>query len=1101
MNPVQFSIRKKIIFFTVVPVTLLYNLIFGIHLYFSLKQATDAVARGLIEQVWHNAGKIDSHTQQLMTMTSFMAGMLGRMPVTDHGMIREFLSDLVEKNHLVRGFAYVKLGRSFQHWDVFHAYREKGRAQLNETIDTGLFPAQFWWANQEPQKEGFWTSPRGSAEQGWTVSYIVPVFSANALQGYFWMDINLADFRHLLVSNITGNASFSIVNGAGEYLQTDSETPKRYQLSSIHQSQFYYGSPGLWHDLEALIAKGEPAFRNKWVPIRRHEYWLMGAPIKSGSWWMISYAPRKTVLAPVIDQAQINALLMILSLTLIFTCASLVSVRITRPIIRLKRAMDDFTYRQVKPEIRCNSRDEIGSLTESFQQLVNKLADREKALHKARTSNIGHLLERLRGNYFYFNLNKDGCVTHVSPSIEAILGYSQSEFLRPLIGYLATQDSKFRFRDQLWEAKQGRWGDTFELDIRHLNGSIRRLEIFWCDMGDLPDKQYPVEGLANDITDRVSDTKKFKLLLDSAPDATIIATPEGIIGMANSRAEDLFGFHREDLVNMPLSLLTPLESRLSHPLLGDLKMASWEQLCLVGFESKGIDRKGRAFPVEITSNPLKTDDGLLVSMVVRDITERKRIEHELMTAKEEAERANLAKGLFLSNMSHELRTPLNGVLGNAQLLLRNLSLSSDQRKSLNTIEASGQHLLSLINDILDLTKIESSQIELHPSAVRLMELLRGVRNILMERAASKGLELRLLPIGPLPEIVMLDEIKVRQVLLNLLSNGVKYTVRGWVECRVCVERKDIVFEVRDTGVGIAPEDLEKVFEPFRQVHLGLQIGGSGLGLAISRRLVSAMGGHLDVISEPGKGSRFIFTLPLVRGSFEALEEHQRLLPGSIYAYLGEKYKDTRILVVDDVESNRDMISGLLCSAGFRVDMASNGLQALEALKKTDYDLILMDISMPVMDGVAAIKHMRRLPGKKSLKAVAVTASVSHEAKERLLNQGFDEYIGKPLDAGLMFDKIRYLLGIDYVTESPGLECNEEMLFQRLKDMHLDSFVHSIIFAFEQGDLECLEKALRSFENEPELIDVVSFLLALTADMDIARLENFVGQLIDDFGRS
>ncbi|KEI71382.1 ATP-binding protein [Endozoicomonas elysicola] len=1096
----QFSIRKKIIFFTVVPVTLLYNLIFGIHLYFSLKQATDAVAKGLIEQVWHNAGKIDSHTQQLMTVTSFMADMLSRMPVTDHAMIKHFLSDLVERNPLVRGFTYVKLGSSFQHWDVFHAYMGDGEVKLDETVDTGLFPAQFWWANQGMQKTGFWTSPRGAADTGWAVSYIVPVFSESTLYGYFWMDINLADLRNQLVENTTGNASFSIVNGAGEYLQTDSETPKRYQLNSIHQSQFYYGSPGLWSDLEELIERGEPAFRHKWVPVRQNEYWLMGAPIKSASWWMISYAPRETVLAPVIDQAQINALLMILSLTLIFTCASLVSVRITRPIVRLKRAMDDFTYRQVKPVITHISRDEIGSLTESFQQLVNKLADREKALHKARASNIGHLLERLRGNYFYFNLNKDGCVTHVSPSIEAILGYSQSEFLRPLIGYLATQDSKFRFRDQFREAKQGRWGDTFELDIRHLNGSIRRLEIFWSDMGDLPGKQYLVEGLANDITDRVSDTKKFKLLLDSAPDATIIATPEGIIGMANSRTEDLFGFHREDLVNMPLSLLTPLENRLGHPLLGDLEKASWEQLCLVGYESRGIDRKGRVFPVEITSNPLKTDDGLLISMVARDITERKRIEHELMRAKEEAERANLAKGLFLSNMSHELRTPLNGVLGNAQLLLRNLSLSSAQRKSLNTIEASGQHLLSLINDILDLTKIESSQIELHPSAVRLMELLRGVRNILMERAASKGLELRLLPIGPLPEIVMLDEIKVRQVLLNLLSNGVKYTVKGWVECRVSVERKDIVFEVRDTGVGIAHEDLEKVFEPFRQVHLGLQIGGSGLGLAISRRLVSAMGGELDVTSEPGKGSRFIFTLPLVRGSFEALKEHQRLLPGSIYVHLEERCHGVRVLVVDDVESNRDMMAGLLDSAGFRVDIACNGLQALEAVKQVDFDLILMDISMPVMDGVTAIKHVRKLPGKSEIKVVAVTASVSHEARERLLSQGFDEYIGKPLDAGLMFDKIRCLLGIDYITASPKPEWNEDILLQRLKDMHMDAFAHSTISAFEQGDLECLEQALHAFEGDAELADVVGFLLTLTADMDIARLENFIGQLVENFGK-
>ena len=174
--------------------------------------------------------------------------------------------------------------------------------------------------------------------------------------------------------------------------------------------------------------------------------------------------------------------------------------------------MDDFTYRQIEPEFTHVSHDEIGSLTASFQQLVSKLADRERALHQARTSNIGHLLERLRGNYFYFNLDQDGCITHVSPSIEAILGYSPTVFHTPLIDYLANDDSKRRFRGQFRAAHRGRLGDTFELDIRHLNGSVRRLEIFWSDMGD--QRQYLVEGLANDITDRVSDTKKFKLLLE-----------------------------------------------------------------------------------------------------------------------------------------------------------------------------------------------------------------------------------------------------------------------------------------------------------------------------------------------------------------------------------------------------------------------------------------------------------------------------------------------------------------------------------------------------------------------------------------------------------
>ncbi|MGB1272484.1 MAG: PAS domain-containing sensor histidine kinase, partial [Endozoicomonas sp.] len=360
------------------------------------------------------------------------------------------------------------------------------------------------------------------------------------------------------------------------------------------------------------------------------------------------------------------------------------------------------------------------------------------------------------------------------------------------------------FWERFRAALQGQFGENFELDIRHQNGSARRIEISWSDMGNAPGRACLIEGLANDITERVSDTKKFKLLLDSAPDATVIVTPEGVISMLNSRAEELFGFHREDLVNMPLSLLTPFESRARHPLLGDLTRASWEQLCLPGFESCGIDRSSRLFPVEITSNPLKTDDGLLIFMVIRDITERKRIEKELMTAKEQAERANQAKGLFLSNMSHELRTPLNGVLGNSQLLLRSLALQHAQRKCLKTIETSGRHLLYLINDILDLTKIESSEIELNPIAVDLLDFLKGVSSMVMEKATGKGLELRLLPVEPLPEAVELDEVKVRQVLLNLLSNGVKYTVHGWIELRVRVQRQRLLFEVSDTGVGIEP---------------------------------------------------------------------------------------------------------------------------------------------------------------------------------------------------------------------------------------------------------------------------------------------------------
>ena len=262
-----------------------------------------------------------------------------------------------------------------------------------------------------------------------------------------------------------------------------------------------------------------------------------------------------------------------------------------------------------------------------------------------RANNIGHLVQRLRGQYFYFNLDEQGRVIHVSPSIQSILGYKPLEFLGPFGRFIGEPSQRALFREQLQGVLSGN-ATTFELEVLHSDGRHRRLEIFWNDMFDAKGTYSIIEGMANDITERINDTRKFKALLDSAPDATVISTPEGIISMINGRAEDMFGFDQQELINMPLRLLTPLNCRSTHPLLGDLGAVSWEQFCLTGFESHGIDREGRVFPVDITSNPLETDDGLLISMVVRDITERKRIERELTEAKEQAERANRAKGCF-----------------------------------------------------------------------------------------------------------------------------------------------------------------------------------------------------------------------------------------------------------------------------------------------------------------------------------------------------------------------------------------------------------------------------------------------------------------------
>ncbi|OED44288.1 hypothetical protein ACH42_07955 [Endozoicomonas sp. (ex Bugula neritina AB1)] len=1074
---------------------LLYNLIFGVHLYLSIKQATDAVAKRLTEQVWHYANEVDAYANNIVRMAHSSSGLLSRKKFIDRLDVENYLENLLQEYKLTRGVSLLWLKSNYRRWKVYHAYRSDNNIHVESNSNAWLLPQHIWWLQSQKGRHGYWTEPRGNIQTGWLVSYMVPIYSGNMLQGYFMVDVDLADLRHQVVDTDIAQPKFSILNGFGNYVQTDSDTALKYQLQSIYQSQDLYGTSRLWNDIRKLVEVGKPIFRKVWVPMQQQEYWLVGAPISSGNWWMTTHIRREVALTSVREQAQVEALVMLLSLVLIFSCACLVSDRISRPVSRLKQSMDDFTYRQIKPVISCSSSDEIGSLTESFRTLVDKLADREQALHDARTNNIGHLVQRLRGSYFYFNLDLDGCITHVSPSVEAVLGYKDNDFIRPFIGFLTNQDMKLYYREKFRNVQAGHWGEAFELDMRHKNGSTRRIEIFWSDMGGSSGKRTLIEGLANDITERVNDTKKFKLLLDSAPDATVVATPEGIIGMVNTRAEALFGFHRDELVNMPLKLLTPDKERKRHPLLGELNHANWEELCLLEFESVCVDRQSRLFPVEITSNPLKTDDGLFISMAIRDITERKKIESEVTTAREQAERANQAKGLFLSNMSHELRTPLNGVLGNAQLLLRNRNLPEHERKFLQSIEASGKHLLSVINDILDMTKIESSEIDLNLTANSVRELMQDVQNILIEKAAGKGIELRLIIEEPIPEVVMLDENKLRQVLINLVSNAVKYTLKGSVELKLAVHARQLLFTVTDTGVGIPRGDLERVFEPFRQVHANMQVGGTGLGLAISRKLVVVMGGEgINVTSKEGQGSKFQFKVPLVSGNPDLLDEKRRLQGGSIHMNLREEDRGIQVLVVDDIENNRDMLAALLMSAGFSVRRACNGVEAVEAVKAHNFQLVLMDIRMPVMDGVQAITRIRQIKGKGEVKSIAVTASVSHEAKECLLKQGFDGYLGKPLDAGQLFDSVARLLDISFEEGSVDKVWDEKQLLSTLGIDQCVELVSMLLVALELGDLESLEHSLMVLKEELDSNEFIDYLLNLSRDMNVEKLEQLARQL-------
>ncbi|HEY9105142.1 MAG TPA: response regulator [Roseateles sp.] len=383
-------------------------------------------------------------------------------------------------------------------------------------------------------------------------------------------------------------------------------------------------------------------------------------------------------------------------------------------------------------------------------------------------------------------------------------------------------------------------------------------------------------------------------------------------------------------------------------------------------------------------------------------------------ARHAAEAANQAKSLFLAGMSHELRTPLNAILGYAQLLTLEGGLSPRQERGLDTIHQSGQHLLALINDILDLARIEAGRTELNPQPLELPEFLKAVVDLMRVKADEKQLAFEF-DAGPgLPQTVLADERRLRQVLLNLLGNAIKFTDSGKVSLRAAAEPKApagvlLRLDVEDTGVGMRPDEMQCIFEPFRQVgDVKRRSGGTGLGLAITRALVIEMGGQVQVSSEFGRGTRLSVELPLPLAQ-QLTAPPQK--PLRLARYLGPP---RRVLVVDDVAANRALMTDFLTKAGFEVAQASDGSELLAAAKAFRPDLILMDSVMPSVDGVEATRRLRRDADLAAIPVIAISASASPEHRADCLKAGVNVFLTKPVALEVLQGHLRELLGLQWI---------------------------------------------------------------------------------------
>jgi signal transduction histidine kinase len=414
--------------------------------------------------------------------------------------------------------------------------------------------------------------------------------------------------------------------------------------------------------------------------------------------------------------------------------------------------------------------------------------------------------------------------------------------------------------------------------------------------------------------------------------------------------------------------------------------------------------------ISISHKPM-SDGGYVASH--EDITEAVQFEAALARAKEEAERAraqaeeaNEAKTEFLASMSHEVRTPLNGILGYTDLLLDDSALTEHQRRHLDRIQSAGAALLTVVNDVLDFSKIEAGQIDLDARAFAPAALIDNAASIVKGLAEKKRLTMTVELPGNLPERLIGDQDRIRQVLLNLLNNAVKFTAVGGVTLRVeCTRRADetciLRFSVTDTGIGIAPEMLNRLFQRFSQVDgsISREFGGTGLGLAISKRLVQLMGGEIGVESERGRGSTFWFSISL------PLAEQGTQIESTI-ARGSSSNRAVRILLVEDNEINQEIACAVLKAAGHHLDVVSDGAAAIAAVQARAYDLVLMDVQMPGMDGMTATKHIRALRHPAHLlPIVAMTANVLPQQISRFREAGMDDHIGKPFKREELFAAI------------------------------------------------------------------------------------------------